>query len=77
MALPAVEPWLAWIEANPMYSLVDAWRWTLLGEGAAPFARAGIWTDLARFAPWALAALCLGLASARALRGSLSDEVAA
>jgi len=76
-ALPALEPWLAWIEANPMNSLVEAWRWTLLGESAAPFAGAEIAANLLRFTPWALGALCVGLASARAMRGSLSDEVAA
>jgi len=76
VALPALEPWLGWIEANPMHSLAEAWRWTLLGESAAPFARAGISANLLRFAPWALGFLCLGLASARILRGSLSDEVA-
>ncbi len=76
-ALPAIEPWLTWIEANPMHSLTEAWRWVLLGESAAPFARAELSADLIRFAPWALGALCLGLGSARALRAQLSDEVAA
>lgn len=76
-ALPAIEPWLGWIEANPMHSLVEAWRWTLLGQSAAPFARAEIGADLLCFAPWALGSLCVGLAAARVLRGSLSDEVAA
>ena len=76
-SLPAIEPWLAWIQANPMHSLIEAWRWTLLGESAAPFASAALGVDLARFAPWALGALIVGLFSARALRGSLSDEVAA
>lgn len=75
-ALPAIGPWLHWIEANPMHSLTEAWRWVLLGESAAPFARAELTADLARFAPWALGALCLGLTSARALRAELSDEVA-
>ena len=75
--LPAIEPWLTWIEANPMHSLTEAWRWVLLGESAAPFARAELSADLIRFAPWALGALCLGLGSARALRAQLSDEVAA
>ena len=76
-ALPAIEPWLGWIEANPMHSLVEAWRWTLLGESAAPFARAELGADLVRFAPWAIGALFIGLASARTMRGNLSDEVAA
>ena len=76
-SLPAIEPWLDWIQANPMHSLLEAWRWTLLGESAAPFASAELGVDLARFTPWALGALCIGLFSARALRGSLSDEVAA
>jgi lipopolysaccharide transport system permease protein len=74
--LPAIEPWLGWVEANPMHSLVEAWRWTLLGEGAAPFARAGLSEHLLRFAPWAFGALVLGLGSARVLRAQLSDEVA-
>jgi len=76
VALPAIEPWLGWIETNPMHSLVEAWRWVLLGEGAAPFARASLSQDLLRFTPWALGALCLGLSWARALRGGLADEVA-
>jgi lipopolysaccharide transport system permease protein len=75
-SIPAIEPWLAWIQANPMHSLIEAWRWTLLGESAAPFANAELRIDLARFAPWALGALIVGLCSARALRGKLSDEVA-
>jgi lipopolysaccharide transport system permease protein len=75
-SLPAIEPWLNWIHANPMHSLIEAWRWTLLGESAAPFAGAALGSDLARFAPWAIGALFVGLFSARAMRGSLSDEVA-
>lgn len=75
-ALPAIEPWLAWIHANPMHSLLEAWRWVLLGESAAPFASAELSVDLVRFAPWAIGALFVGLFSARALRGSLADEVA-
>ena len=40
-------------------------------------ARAELGADLVRFAPWAIGALFIGLASARTMRGSLSDEVAA
>lgn len=30
-ALPAIEPWLSWIEANPLHQLLVAWRGALLG----------------------------------------------
>jgi ABC-type polysaccharide/polyol phosphate export permease len=30
-ALPGIEPWLSWIEANPLHQLLVAWRGALLG----------------------------------------------
>lgn len=74
-ALPGIEPWLSWIERNPMHSLCYAWRAVLMsGEPALAF-RSTIGRELASFAPWALGAVVLGAMLFASTKRRFGDEV--
>jgi lipopolysaccharide transport system permease protein len=74
-ALPALGPWLGWIELNPLHSLLVAWRWALLGGEPGALFAGGPWPHVARFAAWAAGAFLLGQLVFQAQARHFADEV--
>ena len=78
-ALPAVEPWLPWIAANPFTHLLHAWRVVLMGAAPAELLGASVTGSMAGSLGYALACgtglLVLGAALFRHLRPDFADEV--
>ncbi|MCC6406048.1 MAG: ABC transporter permease [Planctomycetes bacterium] len=73
--LPTIERWLPWIERNPTYSLLYAWRAVLMSsEPALAFPRS-IGAELAAFAPWALGAFVVGATFFACVKRRFADEV--
>lgn len=68
--LPGIDPWLGWIEANPLHQLLRAWRGALLGgEPAQVLGAAGYVLAVG------CAALLIGHALFRHLAPEFADEV--
>ena len=73
--LPGVAPYLDWIEANPLYHLVQAWRVVLMGsEPRAAFA-VGFGDSLVQLCAWSLGVFALGSLTFFRLQRHLADEV--
>lgn len=73
--LPALGPWLAWLEHNPLHSLLLAWRWALLGGEPAFLFEGGPWPHVLRFSAWAAGAALLGQLVFHAQARHFADEV--
>jgi lipopolysaccharide transport system permease protein len=73
--LPSIEPWLPWIERNPLFSLCQAWRAVLMSsQPAAAFPHA-VASELLAFTPWALGAFVVGATVFARLQRRFADEV--
>ncbi|HIG12602.1 MAG: ABC transporter permease [bacterium] len=73
--LPGIAPYLAWIEANPAYHMVTAWRTVLMGEGLAAVSPSSFSRALVHFSAWSVFAFGLGSLVFFRLQRHLADEV--
>jgi lipopolysaccharide transport system permease protein len=73
--LPAVEPWLPLVDANPLHHLLLAWRAVLLGGEPGFLFDAGPWRSIAILSAWALGALALGHVVFHLGKRRFADEV--
>jgi homopolymeric O-antigen transport system permease protein len=73
--LPGVEPYLGWIEANPAYHLVQAWRVVLMGSDPSVAFPQEFAVSLVHLTLWSLGAFCAGSLVFLRLQRQLADEV--
>jgi lipopolysaccharide transport system permease protein len=73
--LPAVEPWLPLVDANPLHHLLLAWRVVLLGGEPAFLFEGGPWRSIAILAAWAAGALAAGHVVFHLGKRRFADEV--
>jgi lipopolysaccharide transport system permease protein len=74
-ALPSIEPWLPWIERNPLFSLVQAWRGALMSSEPALVFHRSIGAELLAFAPWAAGSVVVGGLFFALVKRRFADEV--
>jgi lipopolysaccharide transport system permease protein len=73
--LPGVAPYLGWIEANPLYHLVQTWRAVLMGSEPAGAFAVDFGDSAAQLAAWSIGVFSLGSLTFFRLQRHLADEV--
>ncbi|MCE9593528.1 MAG: ABC transporter permease [Planctomycetes bacterium] len=73
--LPAIGPWLPWIERNPLYSLCYAWRAVWMSSAPTVAFPHTIGSELLAFAPWAVGAYVVGATCFALVKRRFADEV--
>jgi len=74
-ALPALERWMPFVDANPLHHLLQAWRGVLMGGEPAACFTSTTFTALARFVPWSVASFLCGSAVFALTERRFPDEV--
>lgn len=73
--LPGVAPYLGWIEANPLYHLVQTWRAVLMGTQPEAAFSVTFGDSMLQLVAWSLGASVLGSLIFFRLQRHLADEV--